>query len=189
MAAALYSASAPPFLLPCWAWRQITHQRACPRVAEIMKILHNWLHCFYKQRAHSCLPLKKMLFVGFLAFLFFPLMLACEQDISSFPRTKKQHGHGHGYFGLDSWEKLQSTLNALGDLRRGSPRMARKSQTRKICGTQLIGSAERKETGLKPQTIFWYLRCEFNHLNSAICIETKEHSQAIFMVPSRTTGF
>lgn len=30
MAAALYSASTPPFLLLCWAWRQITHQRACP---------------------------------------------------------------------------------------------------------------------------------------------------------------
>lgn len=71
MAAALYSASTPPFLLPCWAWRQITHQRACPWIAEIMKILHNWLHCLYKQHAHSCLPLKKMLFVWFLAFFFF----------------------------------------------------------------------------------------------------------------------
>jgi len=72
MAAALFSASTPPFLLPCWAWRQITHQRDCPWVAEIMKILRNWPNCLYKQHAHSCLPLKKMLFVGFLAFFFSP---------------------------------------------------------------------------------------------------------------------
>lgn len=87
-AAALYSASTPAFLLPRWAWRQITHQRACPRVAEIMKILRNWLHCLYKQHAHSCLPLKKMLFVGFLAFSFLPsCLLVNKMSVPSHEQT------------------------------------------------------------------------------------------------------
>lgn len=49
-------------------------------------------------------------------------MLACEQDVSSFPRTKQQHGHRQGDFGLDPWEKLQGTLNALRELRRWVPK-------------------------------------------------------------------
>jgi len=44
-------------------------------------------------------------------------MLACEQDVSSFPRRKQQYGHGQRDFGLDSWEKLWDTLNALRELR------------------------------------------------------------------------
>lgn len=40
-------------------------------------------------------------------------MLACEQDVSSFPRTKQEHGHKHRDFGLDSWENLQGTLMLL----------------------------------------------------------------------------
>lgn len=43
----------------------------------------------------------------------FPVMLACEQDTSPFPRTKQHHGHRYGDHGLDSWEKLQGILNAL----------------------------------------------------------------------------
>lgn len=104
MAAALFSASTPPFLLPCWARRQITHQRDCPWVAEIMKILRNWLHCLYKQHARSCLPLTKILFVGFLAFFF--SLNACVWTRCQFLPKKNATAWSQAEFGLDSWEKL-----------------------------------------------------------------------------------
>lgn len=45
--------------------------------------------------------------------------------------------------------------------------MARKSQTRKICGTQLIFSVEHKETGLEPQALLGIL-----DVNSTIWIQS-----------------
>lgn len=44
---------------------------------------------------------------------FFPLMVACEQDASPFPRTKQYHGHRHGDHGLEFWENLRGIPNAL----------------------------------------------------------------------------
>lgn len=95
-------------------------------------------------------------------------MLACEQDVSSFPRKKQQHGHGQRDSGLDSWEKLQDPLNALRELRRWVPKDGwKESEPQRCVGLNSSALQNIGELGLSLKQF-----CSILNVNSISLIQS-----------------